>query len=186
MSKLKIEKLVECINYYDEMPIFIKRNGDVLTDEDLINLGLTEDDYPFDIKEFKKLGLGFSGVTYDCQEGDRIITYNFDKNNNMVVIESDSFTIKECFIIIDMIRKQLQAVGSGDFISFGNDEEDTHILYHEESTAYGVWWEDFYNLFMSRTHGENKMKKIFIFTEDYQTDEEGWYTKDRVIHIVLE
>lgn len=187
MSKLKIEKLIDSINYYDTFPTFRKGNGEVLTFEELPDLGLSEEEYPFDVKEFKKLKLGFSGVEYECHEDDRMITYDFDKKNNMVVIETAEFTIKECFIIIDMIRRHLEATGAGEFIAFGNFEDETQTLYHEEGTIYGMWWKDFYDLFMERINSNNnKLHRIFILTDDYQTEEEGWSTKDRVISITLE
>lgn len=187
MAKLKIEKLIDSINYYDTFPTFRKGNGEVLTFEELPDLGLPEDEYPFDVKEFKKLKLGFSGVEYECHENDRMITYDFDKKNHMVVIETEEFTIKECFIIIDMIRRQLEATGAGDFIAFGNFDDEVLTQYHEEGTAFGMWWKEFYELFMERVNSNNqKLHKVYILTDDYQTEEEGWSTKDRVICIVLE
>lgn len=187
MSNLKIEKLVDCINYYDEMPIYLKGDGKPLEDEDLYNLGLTEDDYPFDIKEFKKLKLGFSDVIYECHEDGRTVYYDFDNENKMIVIESEEFTIKECFIVLDIVRKHLELNSGRElFVSFGNEEDETHTLYHGESTAFGMWWKDFHDLFVSRLNDENKLKKIYIETHDYQTDDARFYTKDRVINVSLE
>lgn len=179
--------MAKAINYYDEMPIFFGENNEEPNYEKLIEDGVIEDGYyPTTIKEFKKLGYGFSSETIECHENDRTIYYTFDEKEKMILIETGKFTIKECFIIIDMINKQLNYSKAGDFVCFGNDDDENHRLFHEESTVFGMWWEDFYELYLSRMESDDKISRIYIFKEDYDTDDKRYFVKDRVIHIVLE
>lgn len=184
-TKLKIEKMAEAINYWDTQKTFFKSDGNELTIDDLLAKGMNEDDYPWDIKEFKKLGYGFSKVDYYCVEDDKDVLYTFFNVDKSVVVTSKKFSLKEFMIIVDMIRRHLDSIGAGQFISFGRDNEETHTLYHEEGTVFGAWWEEFYKVYVEWLNDEDKESQIEIFTEDYQTDDERYYTKDRVIKIVL-
>lgn len=186
-NKLNLTEMAEAINYYDVQTAFYKKNGKILSDKDLLSKGLDiENDWPFNFKEFKKLGFGVSHVIYDCEEGKRNVLYLFDYKTNTITIESDKFTIKEFLIIIDMIRRHFDCVGAGQFIAFGNDNDETHTLFHEEGSVFGVWWEDFYNFYMDRINGIYTLKRIHIQTDDYETDDKRFQTKDRVIRIVFE
>ena len=187
MEKFNFDEIAKAINYYDEQFTFFKTDGKELDCEELFERGMNEDDFPWSIEQFKKLGYGFSKEEFECNDNnDRMVYYTFDDEDDSITISSDNFSIKECFIILDIIKKHLQTnIGRELFVSFGNAEDDTHTLFHGESTAYGMWWEDFYKLYISRLNGENKLSKVYICIEDYQTDEEGWSTKDRVVHIVL-
>lgn len=188
MKKLKFnfDKIADAINYYDKQFTFFKGDGEELDYDELFEKGMTEDDFPWTIKEFKKLGYGFSKEEFECHENDRTIWFTFDNNDNMISIESQNFTIKECFTVVNMVRKHLECNrGKELFVAFGNFSDDNHSLYHGESTAFDMWIEDFHKLYVSRLEGENKLSKIVLLIEDYQTDDERYYTKDRVIHIVL-
>lgn len=187
MEKFNFDEIAKAINYYDEQFTFYKADGKELDYDELFERGMSEDDFPWTIEQFKNLGYGFSREEFECNDNnDRMVYYTFDDKDDSITIESDDFSIKECFIIVDIIKKHLQTnIGKELFVSFGNAEDDTHTLFHGESTAYGMWWEDFYKLYTSRLNGKNKLSKVYICIEDYQTDEEGWHTKDRVIHIVL-
>lgn len=184
-TKLKIEKMADAINYLEVQKTFYKGNGNELTFDDLLKLGKNEEDYPFTIREFKKLGYALSRVDFQCYDNNNDITYILDNKDKTIVIDCNNFTLKECFIIINMIMKHLDNIGPGQFISFGNANDKTHSLFHEEATAYGMWWEDFHNIYVNRLKSKNKLSQIQIFTEDYQTDDKRYYTKDRVIKIVL-
>lgn len=188
MDKFNFDEIARAINYYNTQFTFYKGDGEELDYDELFMRGMTEDDFPWTIEEFKKLGYGFSREVFECDDNDdREVKFEFDDEHDLITISSDNFSIKECFITLDIIKTHFQVNKDRElFVSFGNIEDETHTLYHGESTAYGMWWEDFYSLFISKMNGENKMKKIYILVEDYQTDEEGWYTKDRVIHIVLD
>lgn len=186
-DKLNLEKMAEAINYYEAFPTFYKKGGNVLTEEDLESKDLCpEDNWPFTIKDFKKLGFGFSHVIYDCQDGDNNVLYVLDNETKTITIEADKFTIKEFFIIVDMINRHLMASKSEQFVAFGNDNDEKHTLFHGEATAFGMWWEDFYNFFMDRINGIYQLKRIHIETDDYKTEDKKYYTKDRVIRIVFE
>lgn len=179
--------MAEAINYYEAFPTFYKKDGEALTEEDLTSKDLCpEDNWPFTIKDFKKLGFGFSHVIYDCQDGDNNVLYVLDNKTKTITIEADKFTIKEFFIIVDMINRHLMASKGEQFVAFGNDNDDKHTLFHGEATAYGMWWESFYNFYMDRVNGIYQLKRIHIQNDDYETDNEKYYTKDRVIRIVLE
>lgn len=189
-TKLRLEKMAEAINYYDVQPTFYKKDGNELTEDDLLSKGLTpEESYPFTIKDFKKLGFGFSHTIFDCSDEwsdkNRVI-YLFDNKDKSITIESDNFTVKECFIIIDLIRRHFDSIGAGQFVAFGNDNDEIHTLFHEESSVYGMWWKEFYDLFMDRINGIYKLKCVHIYNDDYETTDERYQTKDRVIRIVLE
>lgn len=189
--KLNFEKMAEAINYGDVQPTFYKKDGEHLTEEDLLSKNLCpDDDWPFYIKDFKRLKLGFSHVIYDCSDDfmddKKSVLYLFDNKEKSITIETDTFTIKEFITIINMIDKHLKFSKSEQFIAFGNDNDETHKLFHGESTADGMWWKDFYDLYIDRINGLYKLKRIHIQTEDYQNEEEGWYNKNRVIRIILE
>ena len=189
-SKLQIEKMADAINYFDVQPTFYKKDGKELTEEDLVSKGLTpEEDWPFDIKQFKKLGFGFSHAIFDCSDewSDKNRTvYLINNENKSISIESDNFTIKEFFIIVDMINRHLNSSGAGQFVAFGNDNDETHTLFHEDATAFGLWWESLYKFYTDRINGIYKLKSIHIHTDDYETDIKGFSTKDRIIRIVFE
>lgn len=188
MKKFDLNGMAIAINYYDFEMSFYKGDGNELDlVEDIFAKGLCEDDYPFTIEDFEKMGYGFSKAVYKCNDGDNSndVTYVLDDTNDCITIQSDNFTMKECFIIIDMINRQLVSEKRGLFVSFGNDLDDTHVLFPEESTAFGRWWNDFIKLYQSRLKKNNKLSKILIFKADYETDDNRIYTKDRVIHIIL-
>lgn len=184
-TKLKIEKMAEAINYYYVQKSFYKKNGDELSIDDLLAKDMDEDDFPWNIKDFKKLGYGFSKAEFYCNEDNKDILYSFSNDEKSIIIDSENFSLKEFIIIVDMIKRHLEAIGAGQFISFGRANEDTHTLYHEEGTVFGLWWEEFYRVYKEWLDDDTKQSQIQIFTDDYQTDDERYYTKDRVIHIVL-
>lgn len=186
-NKLNLEKMAEAINYYDSFPTFYKKNGEALTDEDLVTKDLCPEDYwPLTIKDFKKLGFGFSHVIYDCQNGDNNVLYVLDNESKSITIEAEKFTIKEFYIIVDMINRHLKASKGEQFVAFGNDNDDKYLLFHGEATIFDEWIEDFYKLYNDRLNSVYILKNIHIYTDDYNTDDERYYTKDRVIKIVLE
>ena len=186
-NKLNLEKMAEAINYYEAFPTFYKKDGKILTEEDLKSKDLCpEDNWPFTIKDLKKLGFGCSHIIYDCKNGDNNVLYVLDDKSKSITIEADKFTIKEFFIIVDMINRHLMASKAEQFVAFGNSNDEKFLLFHGEATAYGEWWGAFYKVYNDRINGLNMLNNIHIFTDDYQTDEEGWATKDRVINIVLE
>lgn len=190
MDKFDLNGMALAVNYYDVQSTFYKGDGNELDfDEDILAKGLSEDDFPFTIDDFKKMGHGFDKAVLECDDDNRNVFYTFDNTNDEIVIETEEFTMKECFIIIDMINRQLFSEKAGSFVSFGDASEDTHVLFHEESTIFGMWWNDFIKLFQDRLKRKNqlvnKLTRVVILREDYQTDDERYYTKDRVIHIVL-
>ena len=190
MDKFDLGWLSTAVNYYDVQSTFYKGDGNELDfEEDILAKGLSEDDFPFTIDDFKKMGLGFDKTVLECSDGENDVHYTFDNTNDEITIETDEFTMKECFIIIDMINKQLMSEKAGSFVSFGDASEDTHVLFHEESTIFGMWLNDFIKLFQNRLKKKNKLTnkltKVIIFREDYKTDDKRYHTKDRVIHIVL-
>lgn len=187
MDKFNFDEIAKAINYYDEQFTFYKSDGKELDYDELFERGMSEDDFPWSIEDFKKLGYGFSKEVFECNDNNgRMVYYTLDDINDTITIKSDKFTIKECFIVVDIIKKHLQTNSGRElFVSFGNIDNETHTLYHGEATTYGMWWEDFHKLFTDKMNDNKKLSKIQIFIEDYQTEEEGWYTKDRVIHIVL-
>lgn len=186
-TKLRLERIEESINYFDKDFKFFKGNGEEFDFEESLEKGLiTEDEFPIDIKSFRKLGYGFSKAIIKCYDDpDRPVFYELDGKDKSITIDCDNFSIKECFVVMDIIKKHLEIIGAGQFVSFGNSTDATHTLYHEEGTVFGVWWEKFFKLFVKRLRGKNKLSQIQIFTNDYQTDDERYYTKDRVINIVL-
>lgn len=185
-NKLCLEKMADAINYFDTSHSFFKNDGTILDENELFAKGLTEDEFPWTLKEFRKLGYK-SGrqELYVYDDPDNVAVYTLDDNDKSITIDCENFTIKECFIVVDMIRRHFEAVGAGQFVSFGNNKDETHTLFHEESSVMGGWWKDFHDLYVSRMDSDDKIKQIQILTEDYQTDDEKYYTKDRVIHIVL-
>ena len=186
MNKFDFDGMALAATYYDVQPSFFKGDGKELDfDEDIFAKGLSEDDYPFTIGEFEKMGYGFSKAVYECEEEQRKVIYEFNNNNDFISIESDDLTMKECFIIIDMINRQLLSEKAGLFVCFGNDEDDTHALYLEESSVFGMWWNNFIKMYQKRLKKRDRLSKVLIFREDYETDDERFYTKDRVVHIVL-
>lgn len=190
MDKFNFDEIAKAINYYDYQYAFYKGDGSINDFDEYFERGIDEDDFPKTVADFKKLGYGFSKEIFECNDNDkRIVNITFDNEEDLVIIESDKFTIKECFIVVDMVIKHLRAPENLKrelFVAFGNDKDETHVLYHGESTAFGMWWESFHDLFVKRMKGKNKMKRIYLSIEDYQTSDAKYYTKDRVIHITLE
>lgn len=190
MQKFDLETMATAVRYYDTLPTFFKGDGNVLDfEEDILAKGLSEDDYPLYIEDFKKMGYGFSKEIIECTELGRHIYYTLDDIEDEIIIETENFTMKECFTIIDMVNRQLASEEAGSFVSFGNNSDDMHALYYEESTYFGEWWNDFIKLFQDRLKRKNqltnKLKRVVILRDDYQTEDKDYRTKDRVIHIVL-
>ena len=100
-TKLKIEKMAEAINYYDVQNSFYKKNGDELSIDDLLAKGMDEDDFPWNIKDFKKLGYGFSKAEFYCTEDNKEILYSFSNDEKSIIIDSENFSLKEFIIIVD-------------------------------------------------------------------------------------
>lgn len=188
-NKLNLDKLVGVVNYYDTSIDYLVRdeNGE-LTEfnfDECFENGLEEDAFPETFKDFKKYGKPLmQKVVWAADSEDVNATYFFDNEFNDITIFSDNFTMKECITIINLINEHLRYAGAGQFVSYGiEDGEGT--LWHEEATAFGCWWNAFIEYYQQRLNDDEKLTRIEIFTSDYQTDDERYYTKDRVINIVF-
>lgn len=190
-NKLNLEKLTNVVNYYDVQTEYLVdgENGERtnFNFDECLEKGIDEDEFPKTFRDFKKYGKPLKEKVLWGFDSDNVnATYFFDDELNMISIISDNFTMKECFIIIDLIKEHLKNVGPGQFVSYGNDDDKTHTLWHEEATVFGLWWNAFIKFYSNKLDDENQsFSQIQIFTEDYETDDERYYTKDRVIKIVF-
>lgn len=192
MAKFNFTKLEKELNYYNVTEEYLVEgeNGELenFNFDTLFDRGIDEDDFPTTFEGFKKLHIPLKEkVIWASDFDNNVVTYFFNKEFNEINIRADNFTIKEFITIFKLVRKHLEInKGKELFVSFGNDSEETHTLYHGESTAFDCWVKDFYDLFMSRINGENKLESVTLCIHDYETEDKDFYTKDRVIHIVLE
>lgn len=186
------EELEESINYFSKEPLFWVDGDQKLTLEKIEADGHDEDEYPFDIKDVKKLGYKAEYEILECSdvygEDPKMVVYHFNLLDDEIMIESDDFSIKECFNIIALIQKQIDCEGGGSFITFMNSNDDESTIYHEDATICGMWWEDFHKLFEERLASENKLKNIRIFRADAKAPEEKYqkFYNKRLICIELE
>lgn len=190
VKKLNLDKLINVINYCDVHTDYLINNGGeepIRFDfNDCVEKGLNESEFPKTFKDFKRYGRPLSEKVLWAYDSDEVnATYFFDDVYKSITIMSDNFTMKECITIINLIGEHLKNVGAGQFISYGMDKDDEHILWHEESTAFGNWWNDFIDFYMDKLKSHSKFSTIEIFTDDYQTDKEGMAVKDRVINILF-
>lgn len=161
---LKLNKLSKELNYYDVQFDFYKGDRTILNYDELFERGMYEDDFPWTIDEFKKLGYGFSKAVYECSDKERMVYYEFNELENHIIIKSDNFTIKEFIIIVNMI--QAQQCGKWLYqVGIGNSNEDTYTKYGQETTSFGMWWEDFYNMYMDNLK-KDIIDKILICMEE--------------------
>ena len=194
MAKFNFKKLESVINYQEviqEDYLVEDENGELINfDFDtLFERDIDENDFPTTFEGFKKLGIPLKKkVIWVSNMGDAPVAYFLDKENNEITIKTDNFTIKEFITIIDLVRKHLEINRFKElFVAFGNEQEENHTLFHGESTAFGYWYKDFFELFMSRVNSKEKpFESVTLMIHDYETDDDRFYTKDRVIHINLE
>lgn len=164
---LRFKELEKCVNYFEAWPSYqVDDNGKYVQLEenkleaDGHNL---DDDWPFSIEDVEKLGYKFEGEMIECDGGD--VTYYFDVDKQSISIESDKFTLKEAIVILDLVRAQLKAdIGRCYEVIFGHTSDNEHFThYHQEATAYGLWWTDFLELYQEKI---DDISSIEIYLED--------------------
>ena len=152
MIKEKFYKLVDVLNYYDvQRDFLVLKDGhfESVNFDDLLANNIPENELPYDYKDFKKYGIKLDGIGAWCNDSGEVITYLFDgKGGDISVHADDKFTMKEAITIINLVmewqrlnKRYCHKVGIGRNI----DEEIT--VYGQDSTAYGLWWNDFIELF---------------------------------------
>lgn len=179
MQKLNFRKLENVINYYDIQKTFKKDDGSELTWEEIENRGLiAEEEFPINIKMFEKLGYKLSELEIDASDNDDShFIYTFYKpkhvQNTITIIPRDDnkFTLKEILTTINLVNEQLNSDKQHCYeveltLTSGlpwDEDDDERILYHQEATTYGFWWEDLINRFNDNI---NELGEILIQLND--------------------
>lgn len=164
MSKFNFEKLENVINYYDIQSDFLieKDNGlESFNYDELFEKGIDENDFPHTLKEFEKLSIKIDEKVLICNDLDDrdSVMYFFDKRFNSITILSDVFTMKEAITVINLVMEHQRIDKKWCYeVCFGvSNDEDSYTLYHQEATAFGLWWNDFIRLFRDNINMINEI-----------------------------
>lgn len=167
MIKEKFYKLVDVLNYYDvQRDFLVLKDGcfESVNFDDLLANNIPEDELPYDYKDFKKYGIKLDGIGVWCNDSGELITYLFDSKVGYISVQADKFTMKEAITVINLVmewqrlnKRYCHKVG----IARNIDEEIT--VYAQESTAFGLWWNDFIELFQKNI---DDIETIDIYLED--------------------
>lgn len=156
MNKLKFDKLMDELSYYDIQKDFLVMGNDTLVSFDfdkLFELGLNEDEFPNNFSQFKKLHIKIDEIVAHCSDnnGDDI-AYFFDPSSNAITVMSDTWTIKEALTIINLVMKQQMLDKNLCYeVIFGHTSDNEHFThYAQESTVFGMWWNDFVRLYQEK------------------------------------
>jgi hypothetical protein len=179
MQKLNFKKLENVINYYDIQKTFKKDDGSELTWEEIENRGMTaEEEFPINIKMFEKLGYKLSELEIDASDNDDShFIYTFHKlkhiHSTITIVPRDDnkFTLKEILTTINLVNEQIKSDKKHCYeveltITSGLpwDEDDERVLYHQEATDFGLWWEDLIHKFNDNI---NEINEILIQLNDH-------------------
>lgn len=184
--KLNFKALEKEINYLTMWPNYYDENGELMNFDVEDEAGNTSlDEWPMSITEFEKKGYKFNGSVYNCSaeygddENEPKFDYLFWPDDNSIEIVGETFTIKECLIIINMVMRQLQDKkhSYGIIYGFGKDS-DFHFMHHDAS-HFGWWWADFIRFFEGR---QSDIKHIRIWIE-IEKDEE--FDKEYPVVVIM-
>ena len=180
MEKLNFKKLENVINYYDIQKTFKKNDGSELTWEEIENRGLMpEEEFPNSIKKFEKLGYKLLELEMDVSDDDDdshfIYTFHKPKHAQSTITivprDDNKFTLKEILTTINLVNEQIKSDKKYCYeveltVTSGlpwDDEDDERILYHQEATDFGLWWEDLIHKFNDNI---NEINEILIQLND--------------------
>ncbi len=146
------DKLVNVINYYDVQKDFLVLSEDELEEFDFDTLyekGMDEDDFPDSFGEFEELGIDIDEiVVWGTDNGRPPVSYFLDKDGDMISILTDEFTMKEAITVIGLVMEhQRLNIGWCHNVSIRRNTDENVTVYAQESTAFGLWWNDFMKLY---------------------------------------
>lgn len=156
MAKFKFDKLMSVLDYYDIQKDFLTRGEDGLESfnfDNLFEIGLDENDFPDNFAQFKKLNIDLDKIVVHCQDIDENeVSYLFEPNINSIAIFSDTWTMKEAITIINLVmQQQLLDKKLCYEVIIGHTSDEEHFThYAQETTAFGMWWNDFIKLYQEK------------------------------------
>ena len=169
MNKLKFDKLMNELSYYYIQKDYLVKRGDELESFDfdkLFELGIDEDEFPDNFAQFRKIHIKIDEIVAHCSDNnDDVIMYFFNPSSNEITVMSDTWTIKEALTVINIVMKQ-QMLDKGLCyeVIFGHTSDNEHFThYAQESTVFGMWWNDFIKLYQEKI---DDISSIDIILED--------------------
>lgn len=182
-EQFNFDKLMDVINYYDVQKDFLNvgedGNFENFDFDSLFERGIFEDDFPDNFKEFDDLGIGIDKIVmWGTDHDSEPVTYWFDKVEECISIYTDKFTLKEAITIINLVMEH-QRLNNGwcHNVSFGRNIDDVCIVYGQESTAFGCWWNDFLDFFEKNMTNIESIDICLGMTKDRSIDIMFWMKK---------
>lgn len=176
-----IDKLRNVLSYYDVQESYKSINNvDINFDEEEYEEFST---YPVPYNELAAKHSSINEIFCDCSDDfpeEKHMGYWFDIHENNIMISGNKFSMKEAIIIINMVMEQQRAdIGHCYEVTFGDIDEDDGVLYHQEATAFGLWWDDFIKYYQDKM---NKIESIGIFFgEKYHIDIVFWKKEEETV-----
>ena len=76
------------------------------------------------------------------------VNYFLDRDGDMISILADEFTMKEAITAIGLVMEhQRLNIGWCHNVSIRRNIDENVTVYAQESTAFGLWWNDFMKLY---------------------------------------
>lgn len=149
MEKFNFDKLMDVINYYDVQRDFIIMNNDdeyeSFNFERFEQMGIDEDDYPYNFKEFLKHNIKLDKIAiWAGDHSSEPIIYWFNADDNSISIDGEEYTIKEALTIINLVMEHQRLNKRWCHnVTFATDNDKERVVYAQESTTFGLWWNGF-------------------------------------------
>lgn len=166
---------MDVLTYYDIQREFLYLNEEhdklesCIDYDELMVRGVSEDEFPNNFRDCKKLGIDAEQIVFHCSDDD-VVDYFFNQMGMSINVVTDNFTNKEALTVINLVMKQMVLDKKWCYqVTFGYDgETDNFTRYSQESTAFGLWWNDFLDLFDKR---KQDIERIDInFYENHQIE----------------
>lgn len=165
-----IDRLRNVLTYYDVQEEYKSNNKiDITFDEETYEEFST---FPVPFNELSAKNNNIGEIFCDCCDDypeEKHVGYWFDINESTIMIAGTKFTMKEAITIINLVMEQQMADNGHCYeVTFGSIDEDDGVLYHQEATAFGLWWDNFIKYY------QEKMEKIenigLFFDNNHQID----------------
>lgn len=173
-AKFNFKKLEKEIKYLAIDCGYCDENGNFPDFEEEEEDGsVSIDNVPWTIGEFEKKGYKYGGSWYHVssefgtEDSELQFHYCFYPDCNCITIEGETFSMKECMIVINMVMKQLEDNKHSYCISYGFEGDESFQSFHHDASHFAMWWNHFIRFFEGRI---DDIKKISIWLEEFEED----------------
>lgn len=179
--KFNFKALEKEINYLAMWPNYYGENGELMNfdvEDEKGNVSL--DEWPMTISELEKKGFKYRGSVYNCsseygdEEKEPHFDYIFSPEDNEIEVVGETFTMKECLVIINMVMKQLEDKKHSYGVAYGFDEDYEFQFMHQDASHFGWWWDSFIKFFEGR-QSDIKYIRLQMQSEKSTVDEKDEY-----------